>query len=214
MPFVDKAIFDFSWETYQRAILGEFSASQRATIPTVVAVSPQKNYSEVVKYWNNIEGLPEEEALIDVLRILEPRIERVVLKTSPYSVSVRRSGNNFLEPITYFGEGLAQLFALSLSLIQVKHGIVLIDEIESGLHYSIFPKLWEFLFRQCKEQGTTLFATSHSYDVADSFARRALYQKEILGVLTRLDVIGGRIQAVQYTEEEAYLAALDRLEVR
>jgi AAA15 family ATPase/GTPase len=35
------------------------------------------------------------------------------------------------------GDGLYRIFAISLALVNAKDGILLIDEFENGLHYSI-----------------------------------------------------------------------------
>ena len=40
-----------------------------------------------------------------------------------------------------------------------------IDEIENGIHYSLFPQLWNLLDSLTKTYNVQLFITTHSHDV-------------------------------------------------
>src|SRR6266496_181697 len=58
--------------------------------------------------------------------------------------------------------GMQKLVALLLSITTQRNGVVLIDEIEDGFYYQIFPKVWESIIAFCKEYNTQLFTSTHS----------------------------------------------------
>jgi AAA15 family ATPase/GTPase len=54
--------------------------------------------------------------------------------------------------------------------LDTKNNILLIDEIDLGLHHSIQKKLWEIIFKFSKELNVQVFATTHSHDCVETFA--------------------------------------------
>ena len=67
-------------------------------------------------------------------------------------------------PIGYLSAGISRFVAmLSAVLIRTK-GVVLIDEIENGLSYKVFPALWKYLLELSTENDTQIFASTHSLE--------------------------------------------------
>ncbi len=211
--------FDISSETRHAAYSGTYRVDAEilpTTIPCQESINLHRDPHRVKLLWDKIQGLPAEEDLVAILRILEPRIARVVIPTTGNSAipQLRLAGKNELEPLTRFGDGLTVLFNLGLALVNARAGFLLADEIENGLHYTLFPQLWQFLLESCARLNVVMFATTHSQDAADSFSKAALANPQVEGILTRLEMRDGSVHAVQFTEEEAYIAAVDGLEVR
>lgn len=73
--------------------------------------------------------------------------------------------------------------------------VLLIDEIENGLHHSLLPIIWKGLFLAAEEFGIQIFATTHSQEciaAADQVAReRAVYDFALI----RLDRVKEDINA-------------------
>jgi len=65
-------------------------------------------------------------------------------------------------PLSTFGTGLQRVLFIVASIMNSKDGIVLVDEIENGIHYSIMPKLWEVIFKLTQQYNCQLFVTTHS----------------------------------------------------
>jgi predicted ATP-dependent endonuclease of OLD family len=79
-----------------------------------------------------------------------------------------------LMPIGSLGDGVARAFFIACHAAgekAVQNGILLIDEIENGLHYSSQDKLWKWLFKVAKEKNIQIFATTHSEDCEKSFIK-------------------------------------------
>ena len=69
-----------------------------------------------------------------------------------------------LFPLKLAGDGLNKLLFIVLSIISNPDSILLIDEIESGFHYSMYPKLWETIALAARENACQIIATTHSYE--------------------------------------------------
>ena len=72
---------------------------------------------------------------------------------------------NFAE----FGDGIKSFINIILTLLYSKNRVIFIDEIENGIHYTNFDKLWEIILTLSKEQNVQVFATTHSYELINSF---------------------------------------------
>jgi ABC-type lipoprotein export system ATPase subunit len=170
----------------------------------------------VREYWDKIAGLSGEDELVKALRLIEPTVERVVLPVSRDSnvPRVRRAGRDDLEPLSRFGDGMTRLFRLALAAVNARGGVLLIDEIENGLHYTLFPQLWDFLFQLSELNQVMIFATTHSWEAAEAFSKIAFDSKNRLGLLTRLDRDETGVMPVSYTREAALVAVTEHYEVR
>lgn len=69
-----------------------------------------------------------------------------------------------LVPINLLGDGIRRLLGLVLSIYNAKNGIVLIDEIENGLHYSILKDVWKVVFEAAKKFKVQVFVTTHNIE--------------------------------------------------
>lgn len=211
--------FDLTMETRQAAYAGVFDLNPRVADTMQTQRSNfelRANPNLIRRLWDETEARPVEDLLIQAMQIIEPGVQRITLPSIPENPTprLRLGDSSELAPITRFGDGMTRLFEIALALVNAKGGLLLLDEIEDGLHHSIFPKLWDFLLKASKSLDVTIFATTHSYDAAVSFSRAALEDKDSLGVLTRLDQRKSGIVPVQFTEREAFLATEEGLEVR
>jgi AAA15 family ATPase/GTPase len=92
--------------------------------------------------------------------------------------------------------------------------VLLIDEIENGLHHSVLPVIWKGLFLAAKEFDVQIFATTHSWEcilAADAAARTG----EIYDLaLIRLDRVKEDIKATVIDEKSLSTARELQWEMR
>ena len=105
------------------------------------------------------------------------------------------------------------MFGLALALVNAKNGILLIDEIESGLHYSVHLKVWQLIFKIASQLNIQVVATSHSWDAIEAFQEAANKDVE-KGLLIRLARKGEEIIPTLFSEEELAIATREHIEVR
>ncbi len=60
------------------------------------------------------------------------------------------------------GDGIRILLAYISSIIAYEKGIVFIDEIENGLHYSTHKILWKAIIKAAQENDVQIFASTHN----------------------------------------------------
>ncbi len=84
------------------------------------------------------------------------------------SIYIRTSSNDFL-PIGLFGDAINKVSYFILKMINNKNSILLIDEIENGIHYSAHAALWDRIFELAAAFNVQLFATTHSIEMIRAF---------------------------------------------
>lgn len=190
----------------------------------VPANGPTKNQ---VSFWRDrsvIEG--RENYILNALRIIAPDVESINLVSSqefgravnPISMDripvVKMKGIDTFIPLRSLGEGMNRLFGTTLALVNAENGILLIDEIESGVHYSVQPDMWRLIFQIAKILNVQVFATTHSKDCIDSFNKAAREDKEEDGLLIRLGRKQGTVVTTIFDEDELEIATEQNIEVR
>jgi AAA15 family ATPase/GTPase len=104
--------------------------------------------------------------VIEFLRVIEPNLIGLSVVSLPFQKAEVYAdiGMSHKIPVAYMGDGMSRLLSLILAIAAAKNGIVLIDEIDAGIHHSIMVKVWEELCRAAKEFNCQIFATTHSYE--------------------------------------------------
>jgi len=106
-----------------------------------------------------------------------------------------------------------RLFGIILSLVNAKEGLLLIDEFENGMHYTVQADAWRAIFQLAERLDIQVFATSHSWDAIEAF-QKACSENPGEGVLIRLSRKGDDIIPTLFREDELAIATRDRIEVR
>lgn len=148
--------------------------------------------------------------IVEILQIVEERLEDVeVLQRLNNSVIYCTLHNrSHLMPLPLMGEGIERLLEIALTISHSKDGIVLIDEIENGLHHSVMPKIWQAIGELAHEFNVQIFATTHSWECIDA-AHQAFAARDTYDFLFhRLDRHEDTIEAVTY-EQDTLDAALE-----
>ena len=113
-----------------------------------------------------IEKRDESEKLIDVMKKHFPMISNITVKT-PMGIGIVYADIKGISrpiPLSLVSGGISRLFTHLISIIRFKKGAVLIDEIEEGLFYKQFSKLWATITELADTHKTQLFISSHSLE--------------------------------------------------
>lgn len=114
-------------------------------------------------------------------------------------------------PIGSMGDGIWRLLGIALALVRAEGGILLVDEIDTGLHYSVLVDMWNLVFETAKRLDVQVFATTHSRDCYEALAAVAQKGRHDIS-LQRIE--RGKPLAVAFTESEIREAAARGIEVR
>lgn len=169
---------------------------------------------QISTLWNATTLSDREADVIAALQLIEPAVERINLLTErAYPAVVKLAGAAKPVRLRSVGEGMNRLFAIALALVNAKNGVLLVDEIENGLHYSIQPKVWQLIFQVAQRLNVQVFATTHSSDCVRAFQHTAKENLEE-GILIRLGRKNGDIVTSLYDEDLLRMAVEQDVEVR
>lgn len=70
-------------------------------------------------------------------------------------------------PLSYMGDGFKKSFYLLLAVYCCKDGVLIMDELETGIHYENQQAVWQMLFSASKKFNTQLFISTHSYEMLE-----------------------------------------------
>lgn len=175
---------------------------------------------ELARLWDEV-ALRGSEALAEkALQLVSgERVERTAtvgenIRGSGRRVVVTLAGHRAPVPLRSLGDGAARMFAVALAIANCPGGILLIDEAENGIHYSLQEKFWSMTQRAAEEHNVQVLATTHSKDTIHGFAAAALASPNIRCNLVRIGRRNGDLRAVDYSTEELETAAEQDIEVR
>ena len=179
------------------------------------------NNQMLANFWNKIVLTEEESIALEALNMTGMSIDRVALARENNG-DTHADSNYFIVKYRNYqrvslkslGDGVTRLFAAGLALAASRNGLLLIDEMENGLHYSIIKDVWNMIMKVAKRHNIQVFATTHSLDCIRAFAYAADENEETESVLIRLGSRQEKICAIEYTEEELKVASEQGIEVR
>jgi ABC-type branched-subunit amino acid transport system ATPase component len=168
--------------------------------------------------WSGIALTDSEDDVVEALRIIDPGISAVSMVVGDNAredrIAIVRSAD-FSRPVPLrsFGDGMARIFAIVLSLVNARGGLLLIDEFENGLHHGVLIDVWRTMFRLAKRLDVQVFAASHSWDALEAFQKAAAEVPEE-GSLLRLTRRFGNVIPTLFPEDDLAIATRHRIEVR
>ncbi|MBV5322804.1 MAG: AAA family ATPase [Ilumatobacteraceae bacterium] len=178
-----------------------------------------RSTSQMGALWDAIALTDVEPEIVKALKIVSDDIQAVSIVGSdergsrPRTAIARSSTHAAPVPLRTFGDGVNRLFGIILSLCNARNGVLLVDEIENGLHFSVQTDIWRTIFRLANTLNVQVYATSHSWDCVRAFQQAASESPQD-GVLVRLSKVGDRIIPTLFTEKELEIVTRDQIEVR
>lgn len=117
--------------------------------------------------WNSVLAESRGTEVVEALQLLEPGIEEIAYPTGGgprRAIELGHRDSDRRLPIGSYGDGMRRLLALSLALNGTTDGCVLIDEIDTGLHWTVMEDMWRLVVETASRSNVQVFATTHSYD--------------------------------------------------
>jgi AAA15 family ATPase/GTPase len=141
------------------------SLSEAHLIPSNV----KSNNSTLASEFGKAKYIGHSDLLLKAFKIVEPSIEMVdALLMGEAGLYLKRKDETYMS-ISLFGDAMNKIADFVLKIINNRNGILLIDEIENGIHYENHENVWKFLFDLCIEFNVQIFATSHSGEMIEAF---------------------------------------------
>lgn len=102
------------------------------------------------------------------MKIFIPTITDVFI-TKEGTIDIRDSRFEFDRPLSQFGEGINKLFRILILIIVNKNDILVIDEIDAGIHHSRFVDFWSIVLKFSNKYNTQIVASTHNEECIEYF---------------------------------------------
>ena len=137
-----------------------------------------------------------------ILQEVEPTLKRLTVVATLSAPRIYADvGTRRLIPVQLMGDGMARILSLALAIASNPGGIVLVDEIENGIHHSVMEKVWKAIGAFARSYDVQLFATTHSYECIGAAYRAFESDEEDELRLFRIEHVKGQYRAVKFNRE-------------
>lgn len=143
-----------------------------------------------------------ESEVIECLKLVDHQIRNIRTMTTPEPMIYADVGLSRFVPVGLLGDGIGRLFSLALAIFDARGGLVLVDELENGLHHTVLEPVWQRLRILAEKCDVQLVATTHSSECLFA-AMRAFHgsSSEDLAI-HRLDVQHGQPFVATFLAED------------
>jgi energy-coupling factor transporter ATP-binding protein EcfA2 len=191
--------------------------------PPVQFVTAESLYPASMRSaWDSVLADGRESDVIDAMRILDEELDTIHFLTrgvfrgsserSGVLIGLRTGGQRV--PLGSCGDGMRRLLALSLSLIRAADGFLLIDEIDTGLHWTAMEETWRLIVTAARRSNVQVFATTHSYDCVRGLASLVDSLPDLAADVSIQKIDRLLNEAVSLDAEKIRIAVAQDMEVR
>lgn len=150
-----------SWPNRLRTrVASELEPFRRSVFISANAIDTglSKRLSDVVQ-------AKQKQRVVDVMHQIDERIVGIELgDRDQVFVDV---GLPSLLPLGLMGTGVRRLLSIVTTILTAEGSVVLIDEIDAGLHHTALSLLWETVLRATESFGVQVMATTHSREALE-----------------------------------------------
>lgn len=193
-------------------------------IPELFIPTAGLGTSALARFWNRTLVQSKEGDVIEALRIIEPSVKDLQYLSGERASALQRSVNPgffvgldnvpMRVPFGSLGDGMKRLLALALASRQARGGYLLVDEIDTGLHYTTLPKMWRLVVETARRFNVQVIATTHSGDCVRSLALLHEEAPELAEDVALHRIEKGFEQSTPFTTEELSIGARQHMEFR
>lgn len=145
--------------------------SHQVPMYRVFTVTPASHYSTalLVEQLSQVVDAGRKQLAVELLQIFDPLVHDidVVASLERNAVRVTHSQRGVVD-LSSFGDGMRRGVALALALTRAHQGVLLLDEIETGIHASLLRPVLSKLLAAAATSQVQLLATTHSLEAVDA----------------------------------------------
>lgn len=186
------------FEMWQGGDVARFSLSSETCtedssvtrMPFVLYAGGRDGAERLEHWWQGATAAEREGLLVEVRSIVDA------------------GGHEDLWGIGRWGNGMRNVAGIVLAARQARGGVLLLDGIEDGLYWSVWPRLCGWILEVVKRWNLQVFATTQSAEVVREFANSEA------SAIVRLESFAGELRLVRYNGGRAAISLDNGYEVR
>lgn len=172
---------------------------------------------------DGVAVLGNETMLADALRLLDSKLQYIRQLSGLTTLGFRGSRAGVIAkldrpetpvPLGSLGEGMRRMLTLAAALATTRGGYLFVDEVDTGLHYSVMHKMWELIITTAAAYDIQVFTTTHSYDCIFGLAKLFRRQPDLKQFMSVQRVESERQDSVAFEPEEILAAIREDIEIR
>lgn len=175
---------------------------------------------DIYQLYNDLKTKRDKENLINTIQVVDSNIIDVELRQnfddleSVFLLSFKNK-DEFV-PLNYLGDGFKRIFYIILKVLSLRGKRIMIDEIETGIHYSRQKDFLKNVLLVCKELDIQLFSTTHSEECIKAFyeASIELEQEENIRLISLEEGKNEKIYATTNRFENIKAGLISNVEFR
>lgn len=151
--------------------------------------------------WDSVSLTDAEADVIEGLKLIEPDVEGLAFvgaNARDRTALVRLKSHPEPVSLQSLGDGMSRILQIILSLVNAKNSVLIIDEFENGLHWSVQAAVWKLVFRLSERLNVQVFSSTHSRDCIEGFEQAWASDPDV-GSFARVQKIGGEANVREYT---------------
>jgi hypothetical protein len=181
----------------------------------IIGTRIPESQNELATRFGQLDVVGRQDVVVDFLRIMEPDLKSLtVIATGNLSMVYGDVGLRRKIPISYMGDGMYRLLTIITYMATMPGGILLIDEVENGIHHSVMAQVWAAIAAASREFDCQVIATSHSYECLQAAVQGLEGESEQDFSYIRLDKRANHVTAKRFDYRLLEAALASNLEVR
>lgn len=126
---------------------------------------------DIAILYGALVDLDREDFLNDSLRKFDENILSIKQRATKNNVILKLKLKDRKTPVllSSLGDGINRYITILCGIWASKDGCLLIDEVENGIHYTNYKKLWQIIFQASADANCQVFITSHSKECIEAF---------------------------------------------
>lgn len=175
---------------------------------------------DIFHLYYNIKTKSDKENLVKTLQVIDDNIMDVELRQNFDDLEnvflLSFKDKDEFVPVNYLGDGFKRIFYIALKVLSLKGKRIMIDEIETGIHYSRQKGFWINILKICNELDVQIFATTHSNECIQAFyeASKQLNEQSDIRLISLQEGEKDKIYCTTYNFENIEAGLYSNIELR
>lgn len=166
--------------------------------------------------FSNVVQNGKKRQILSIVKRLSPTVSDLLIlqPAGDKSLLCCEFEDGTISPISFAGDGAANLAAVSMAIMASRNGIVFLDEFDASIHYSKLEDVWRIVHELACEYDCQIFAASHSLESIYAAARAFKDRNHEDFQYVRLNRSDSKTIATNYSRDEIESAEFSEWEVR
>ncbi len=173
-----------------------------------------QNKSDLEKHYARAVN---KDVLTDILNFIKENIDndlKDIRFTKEYIETFKVNHKDFTIDLSGFGEGLQRVFYIALQFASAENGVICIDELENGLHYTLLEKFTKFIQELAIKLNVQVFLTTHSKETIEAFVTNGFENEDVSYNLMTETLDSNKIKVIKYNSDTLLNKLSQNLEIR